>query len=112
MNKDPLVFIKHIRDAITDIEHSVKNLSQNEFKENKDIKDATIRRIEIIGEATKNVPESFRTKHPEIPWSDIAGMRDKLIHEYFGVNLDRVWVVVKKDIPTLKRQIKEILEQK
>ncbi len=69
-----------------------------------------MRRLEIIGEAVKNVPEDFRTKYPDIPWRQIAGMRDVLIHAYFGVNLRRVWKVIKEEIPELKLKILKILE--
>ncbi len=69
-----------------------------------------MRALEIIGEAAKNIPQSFRNKHPDILWKEIAGTRDKLIHLYFGVNLDLIWKVVKEDIPQLKKQIQQILE--
>ncbi|MBU0469923.1 MAG: DUF86 domain-containing protein [Nanoarchaeota archaeon] len=82
MIKDPLVFIKHINDAIILIEKSTLDLNKKEFNENRDIQDATIRRLEIIGEAVKNIPKSFRNKHPRVPWKKIAGTRDKLIHLY------------------------------
>ena len=111
MRKDPLIFIKHILNAITDIEESTKNLSKKEFEENKDVKDATVRRIEIIGEAVKNLPDSFRNKYSEVPWKEIVGTRDKMIHHYFGVDLNIVWDIVKKDLPDLKKKVKEILEE-
>ena len=71
------------------------------------LRDATIRRLEIIGEAVKNIPNSFRNKYPEVPWRNIAGFRDILIHAYFGINLDRVWNIIKKDLPDLKKNIKK-----
>ena len=67
-----------------------------------------MRCLEVIGEATKNIPNSFRKKYPEIPWKKIAGFRDVLIHEYFGVKIDRVWNVIKKDLPDLKKKIIDI----
>ena len=111
MIKESSVFLKHILNAIIDVEESTKNLCKKEFEENKDVKDATVRRIEIIGEATKNLTSEFRKKYPNIEWRDIAGTRDKMIHHYFGVDLDIVWDIVKKDLPKLKENIKEILEK-
>jgi len=83
-----LVFIRHVLDAIDDIQHSVKILSKKEFIESKDIKDATIRRIEIIGEAVKNISKITKDKYPEVKWKQIVGTRDRLIHTYFKVDLD------------------------
>ena len=79
----------------------------------KDIKsqDAVIRRLEIIGEAVKNLPADFKKKKSSIPWQNIAGMRDFLIHEYFGVDLDLVWQTVKKDLPEFKKQILKLLDK-
>ena len=108
MKRDLILFFYDILEAINDIQESVKNLSKEKFSNNKDIKDASIRRLEIIGEAVKNIPNSFREKHPEIPWNKIAGMRDIIIHGYFRVDLDAVWNVVKKDLPRLKKQIEKI----
>ena len=108
MSHDNLPYINHILDAINDIEDSIKNNTKEQFVKNKDIKDATIRRIEIIGEAAKNVKESFKRKHSKIPWKEIIGTRDRMIHHYFGVNLDIVWDIVKKDIPILKKQLHKI----
>jgi len=104
------LYLKDILDSINLIEKSIKGLSQKDFDKDKDIQDATIRRIEIIGEAAKNVPQPFRKEYGDIPWKDVAGMRDVLIHAYFGVKLDKVWNVVKNDLPLLKKQIQEITE--
>jgi len=109
---EDLPYLKHILDAIDDIETSVKKLSKKEFKRIKDTKDATVRRIEIIGEAAKNVSNELKKKHPEIEWAKIAGARDVMIHAYFKVDLDIVWNIIKKDLPDLKKKIKTILEKK
>ncbi|MBU0459608.1 MAG: DUF86 domain-containing protein [Nanoarchaeota archaeon] len=110
MKKDPLIFIKHIRDFIEDVENYTKNKTKDKFLKNGMMQDAIFRKIEIIGEATKNLPASFRKKYHSVPWNDIAGMRDKLIHHYFGVDLNKAWNVVKDDLPKLKKEIKKILE--
>ena len=109
--KDNLVFIKHILESITDIESFIKNSSKDYFLKNKEKQSAIIRQIEIIGEAVKNLPNSFREKYPKVPWKGIAGMRDKLMHHYFGVDLKAVWKVVKEDLPDLKKEILKIREE-
>jgi len=109
--KDSLVFIKHIRDSIYEIESFIEAVSKKRFLHEKLIQNAIIRSIEVIGEAVKNLPIGFRKKYTEVSWSKIAGMRDKMIHHYFGVDLDKIWNVVKYDIPKLKVQIEKILEK-
>ena len=107
--KDSLVFIRHIFDNIKDIEKFSRGLNEEDFKKDVLIQKAIIRSIEVIGEAAKNIPPSFKDKYPNISWKDMIGTRDKLIHHYFGVDLNAVWKVVKEDIPELKIQIKELL---
>ncbi len=109
--KDNTVFLKHILDAIKLLREYLKDKSYEDFKNNRMLQDAVIREIEIIGEATKNLSEEFRNKYPDIPWRQIAGMRDKLIHGYFGVDLDAVWDTATKDIPQLKIKIQEIIKR-
>ena len=109
MNKNDNIYLGHILKSINNIERSTKNLSKREFENNEDITDATLKRIEIIGEAVKNLPISFKNKYPYVLWKEIAGMRDKLIHHYFNVDLSRVWIAIKEEIPTLKKQIQEII---
>jgi uncharacterized protein with HEPN domain len=104
-------YLQHIYDSISDIEGFVKGVSKQQFFENKEKQYAVMRALEIIGEATKNISRQLRAAYPEIPWKTMAGMRDKLIHEYFGVKLERLWEVIQKDLPRLKEQISKILRQ-
>jgi len=111
MKKNELIFVEHINDSIKNVENFVKSVSKDSFLKNTEKQHAVVRAIEVIGEAVKNISPAFRHKYSEIPWAKIAGMRDRLIHHYFGVNIERVWEVVKDDIPHLKRQIQKILEE-
>ena len=111
MKKDPLIFIKHILESIDKIEAFSKNLSKKTLSKNELKQYAIIRAIEVIGESVKNLPDSLKNKYPNIPWKEIAGTRDKMIHHYFGVDLNIVWDIVSKEIPKLKEDIKDILKK-
>lgn len=109
MNKDPQIFLKHILESIEWIEKDTKGMSKEEFLKNVPIQDAVVRRIEIIGEAIRNLSPELKKENKDVSWQDIMDMRNKIIHEYFGVDLELVWEVVKKDVPMLKDQVTEIL---
>jgi len=102
-------YVQDILDSINDIENFIKGMNFNDFKNDRKTINAVIRSIEVIGEASKKIPKSIRERHPDIPWKKIAGMRDKLIHEYFGIDLEILWKVAKEEIKKLEPGIKQIL---
>ncbi|MCX6669327.1 MAG: DUF86 domain-containing protein [Methanothrix sp.] len=108
MKKDAKVFLDHISQSIDLIERYTQGQTKDDFLESVDLQDKVIRRLEIIGEAVKNLPEELKANHTEIPWRRAAGMRDYLIHQYFGVDLKLTWDVVERDVPELKKAIAEM----
>lgn len=109
MKKDPKIFLHHILESMEEIENHIRDISEEEFSRDIKTQDAVVRRIEIIGEAIKNLSTGFKKRYPEVEWREIAGMRDKLIHHYFGIKMGIVWETSKKDLPGLKKQISKIL---
>lgn len=110
MNRDISLYIKDILEAMEKAERFVSGMSYENFFLDDKTNFAVVRCIEIIGEAVKHIPEVIRGTYSEIPWRDIAGMRDKVSHFYFGVDFRKVWLVVKNDIPRLKPHISQVLE--
>ena len=108
MNED---YVRDILDSLLKIQ-SYTAAGREVFMSSDQCQDAVIRRIEIIGEATKRLDKNFTTQYPDVPWKDMAGMRDKLIHDYVGVDLARVWETVEKDLPVLRKRLAAILERK
>lgn len=108
MNFKDAVYLQNIIDSIRDIETSVDGLSKERFQESKDIRDACIRRLEIIGEAVKLVSQEIRGKYPSVEWKKIVGARDRMIHAYFNLDLNVIWDIITIDLPVLKKQITEI----
>jgi uncharacterized protein with HEPN domain len=108
MKKDPLVFIEHILESIDSIKEYIEGLSKEDFFSSKEKQDAILRRIEIIGEAVKNLPEDVKSKHSEVPWKKITGMRDIVVHNYFGVDLNLTWKIATTDIDELKTTLLKV----
>jgi uncharacterized protein with HEPN domain len=113
MKKDDTVYLRHILDAIAQIESYLQDVTHTEFKQKKLLQDGVIRQleIEIIGEASRNLGREFQKEHSEIPWGQIIALRNRLIHAYFTVNLQMIWEVVKSNLPILKNDIMRILEE-
>ena len=110
MKRNFFLYLNDILEAIELIKRSTQDLTKKEFEEDKDIQDATIRRIELIGEAVKHLPPGLKQKYPYVQWKEIGGGGDVLIHAYFGVVLDKIWLAVKDDIPFLEKEIRKIIE--
>ena len=102
--------MEDIIDSINKIQKFIQGVTYQRFAKDEKTIYAVIRAVEVIGEAAKNIPHSLRKKYPDIPWKDMAGMRDKLIHEYFGVKLDIVWNTVKNELPPLKGKFIKVLK--
>lgn len=109
MKKEDTAYLRHILDAISRIEEYTKGIEYKGFMASHLIQDGVIRQIEIIGESAKRLSDEIREKHSDIPWKDMAGMRDKLIHDYLGVDIDAVWDTVEDDIPMLKNKLKGLI---
>jgi uncharacterized protein with HEPN domain len=107
MSKDPKEYLKHIQDECSYVISVSKNLSFEDYLADETLKRATIRSLEIIGEATKKIPSDFKEKWNTIQWRNMAGMRDRLIHDYMGVNYSIVWDVIKNKIPEIDKQISD-----
>ncbi len=105
------VRLQHIQDAILEIVSYTKDISFNEFQSNSMILFASVKQLEIIGEAANKITENFQNSYKEIDWRSIIGLRNLLVHEYFGIDEEIVWGIIKKDIPKLQKEIKQILEQ-
>lgn len=109
--KENIIFAKHILESVEIIEEYCSGSEKEDFLKDKKLQDAVIRRIEIIGEAVKNIDNSFKDANSDIEWKKIAGMRDIIIHKYFGVDLELVWNAIVDELPVLKKEIEKILKK-
>ncbi|MEK6825040.1 MAG: DUF86 domain-containing protein [Nanoarchaeota archaeon] len=108
MKRDYKLYLNDIRDSITQIEEYMLSVSEENFKKNKLLQDGVIRRFEIIGEASRNIPRALKEKNKQVPWFDMAQFRDLVSHNYFEIGLDRVWKAVKKNIPIIKEALNKV----
>lgn len=112
MPKDADVYLKHILDECSYLNSATQEMDFSSFLEDETLKRAVVRSLEIIGEATKKIPADFKVLHSTVQWKNMAGMRDRLIHDYMGVNYSIVWDVIKNKIPELTVQIEQVLSEK
>ncbi len=110
MKKDDSVYLHHIIDAFLQIEHYTESVSHEEFLHNRLLQDGVIRQLEVMGEAARNLSENLRNEHPQLPWRQMIGLRNRMIHAYFNVDLQIIWEIIKGDIPDLKQKMKQILD--
>ena len=106
--KDDLVYLRHIDEAISRI-LAFTSAGESAFREDLKTQDAVVRNLQVIGEAAKKVSAGTRAAHPDVPWKSMAGMRDRIVHDYFGVSIEIVWDVVKNHLPLLQKQVARLL---
>jgi uncharacterized protein with HEPN domain len=110
MKRDPLIYIQDILESVANITEDTAGLSEKEFSQTRIVQQAVIRNIEIIGEAAQQLPDEFKTRYPTIPWRKSVAMRNKIIHEYFGLKLAVVWKTIQKDLPELKKELEQVVK--
>lgn len=111
MKRNIHLYIRDILESIDCIGEYVNELSREQLIEDKKTQDAVLRRLEIMGEASKNIPSTIKKKYPQIPWKEMAGTRDVLTHAYFSVNSERIWNIIKNNLSNLRVEIKKILDE-
>lgn len=110
MKRDDTVYLRHILDAIARIASYVRGVSEKQFLAADMVQDAVVRQLEIIGEAARHLSPEFQTRHPELPWSQMTGLRNRIVHDYASIDAEIVWEVIKRDLPVLKKQIRSALQ--
>jgi uncharacterized protein with HEPN domain len=107
---DDIARLGHVYDAICQIETYTSGVEKTAFLNHNMMQDAVMRQIEIIGEASRHISDEFQEKHPELPWFQMRGIRNKIVHDYLEINVDVIWDTVKNDLPALKAQVQKLLE--
>ena len=110
MKKDPLLRVEDIYESILAIQEYLEGMDKEAFLANREKQDAVLRRLAVIGEAVKKLAAEFREQHPHIPWKDIAGTRDVVVHDYDGVNLHIIWNIVRNELPPLAEKLRPLLD--
>ena len=108
MKRDYKLYINDIRESIVQIEEYLKNVSEEGFKKNKQVQDAVMRRLEIIGEASKNIPRSLKEKNKQVPWLAMTHFRDLITHSYFSTSIQRIWIASTKELKIVKEAMRKI----
>ena len=111
MTRNVSLYIKDILQNMQDAEEFLRGFSCEQFADDKRTFNAVVRSLEIIGEAAKKIPDEIRRKYPLVPWKEMAGMRDKVIHFYFGVNREAVWIAAKERIPAVRPMVEKIMQE-
>lgn len=110
--RDWRILLEDILEAVAKIEHYTKNLTRDDFIKNSMVVDAVVRNFEIIGEASKNVPTEVQNKLPHIPWKKLSGIRNRIVHEYFGVDINIIWFIIENELSQLKQTVTKGLKNK
>lgn len=110
MIRDPQIYIQDMLECINNIEEDTSGLTTEDFAQKRIVQQAVVRNIEIIGEATQKLPSEFKNHYPTIPWRKIVAMRNKVIHEYFGLKIDVIWRTIQNDLPELKKELEQVLK--
>ena len=108
--RDWKLFIEDILECIGKIEKYIEDMEFGDFESDSKTIDAVVRNLEVIGEASRNIPENMKAKYPDVYWKGVVGLRNRIIHEYFGVDVKIVWHIIKEEVPTLRKQIDEVLK--
>lgn len=109
--RDDTLYLRHLLSAITRIEEYLQGIDKTNFTQSNLLQDGVIRQLQIIGEAASRISIELRERYPQVPWSDIVGMRHKIVHDYFGIDMDVVWTAATEEAPVLKKQIQELLDE-